>query len=248
MVIVHGHRYSPATVTGDTPTLQELQINAARRPWLFRALDPADALAEMTCGLVMVLTILCTAGWYVEGADEPRKALAFSAFGCCLAWGIIDGFLYVASAVYERGRRGRLIRSVQASDRAVAVDFVRGRLDEATGDLLSPQTATAAAEELVDVAAHVDPPTRITTTRGDFPPVVGAMVLNVSATILPGIAILLVEDWRDALATAKALVVVMLFLTGFLWGRTTRFGAWRSGLAMLVFGLAMVAVAVLFGG
>jgi VIT1/CCC1 family predicted Fe2+/Mn2+ transporter len=235
-------------VRGDAPTLHELSNNAARRPWLFRALDPADALAEMTCGLVMVLTILCTAGWYVEGSDEPRRALALAAFGCCLAWGIIDGFLYVASAVYERGRRGRLIRSVQDSDHATAVEFVRGRVDDATGNLLSAASSAAVAEELVGAAATVDPPTRITTKRADFPPVVGSMVLNVSATVLPGIAILLVNDWRDALAIAKALVVAMLFLTGFLWGRTTRFGAWRSGLAMLLFGLAMVAIAVLFGG
>jgi VIT1/CCC1 family predicted Fe2+/Mn2+ transporter len=235
-------------VRGDAPTLHELSHNAARRPWLFRALDPADALAEMTCGLVMVLTILCTAGWYVEGSDEPRRALALAAFGCCLAWGIIDGFLYVASAVYERGRRGRLIRSVQDSDHATAIEFVRGRVDDATGNLLSAASSAAVAEELVGAAATVDPPTRITTKRADFPPVVGSMVLNVSATVLPGIAILLVNDWRDALAIAKALVVAMLFLTGFLWGRTTRFGAWRSGLAMLLFGLAMVAIAVLFGG
>jgi hypothetical protein len=215
---------------------------------LFRALDPADALAEMTCGLVMVLTILCTAGWYVEGSDNPRRTLALAAFGCCLAWGIIDGFLYVASAIYERGRRGRLIRSVQTSDRATAVQFVRERLDEATGNLLSAESSSSAAEQLVDVAAGVEPPTRITTKRGDFPPVAGAMVLNVSATVLPGIAILLVRDWRDALAVAKSLVVGMMFLTGFLWGRTTRFGAWRSGLAMLVFGVTMVGIAVLFGG
>ena len=232
----------------DIPTLQELDENAARRPWLFRSLEPADALAEMTCGLVMVLTILCTAGWYVSGSDEPRRALAFAAFGCCLAWGIIDGFLYVASAVYERGRRGRLIRSVQASDHARAVDYVRRRVNDATGGLLSVQSSTDVAEELIAVAAGIDPPERITTKRADFPPVVGAMVLNVSATILPGIAILLVDDWRDALAVAKTLVVVMMFLTGFLWGRTTRFGGLRSGSAMLVFGVTMVGIAVLFGG
>lgn len=232
----------------DIPTLQELDENAARRPWLFRSLDPADALAEMTCGLVMVLTILCTAGWYVSGSDEPRRALALAAFGCCLAWGIIDGFLYVASAVYERGRRGRLIRSVQASDHASAVDYVRARVDDATGGLLSVESSTDVAEELIAVAADIDPPERITTKRADFPPVAGAMVLNVSATILPGIAILLVDDWRDALAVAKTLVVVMMFLTGFLWGRTTRFGGLRSGSAMLVFGVMMVGIAVLFGG
>jgi hypothetical protein len=235
-------------VKGDTPTLQELSSNAARRPWLFRALDPADALAEMTCGLVMVLTILCTAGWYIEGSDNPRRTLALAAFGCCLAWGIIDGFLYVASAVYSRGRRGRLIRSVQASDRAAAVEFVRARVDEATGNLLSAESTAVVAEELVSVAARVDPPERITTKRTDFPPVAGAVVLNVSATVLPGIAILLVSDWRDALALAKALVVGMMFLTGFLWGRTTRFGGWRSGTAMLVFGVTMVGIALLFGG
>jgi hypothetical protein len=215
---------------------------------LFRALDPADALAEMTCGLVMVLTILCTAGWYVSGSDDPRRTLAFSAFGCCLAWGIIDGFLYVASAVYSRGRRGRLIRSVQVSDHATAVDFLRMRVNDATGNLLSAESSTRLAEELVGVAVTADPPDRIKTKRSDFPPVLGAMVLNVSATILPGIAILLVNDWRDALALAKALVVGMMFLSGFLWGRTTRFGGWRSGSAMLVFGVAMVGIAVLFGG
>ena len=56
------------------------------------------------------------------------------------------------------------------------------------------------------------------------------MVLNVSATVLPGITILLVNDWRDALALAKALVVGMMFLTGYLWGRiTVRWMAERNG-------------------
>ena len=50
-----------------------------------------------------------------------------------------------------------------------------------------------------------------------------------------------------AVATVT-LLVGMMFLTGFFWGRTTRFGAWRSGAAMLVFGVAMVGIAVLFGG
>ena len=235
-------------MTRGTPTLDELSRNGNDRPWLFRALDPADALAEMTCGLVMMLTILCTAGWYVDGSDNPRRTLAFAAIGCCLAWGIIDGFLYVASAVYERGHRGRLIRSVQASEHGSAVDFVRGRVDEATGHLLSAQSSTAVAEELVDVAATVDPPARITTSRGDFAPVPRAMVLNVSATILPALAILFIDDVRDALAVAKTIVVLSMFATGFLWGRTTRFGAVRSGVAMLVFGVTMVGIAVVFGG
>ena len=104
------------------------------------------------------------------------------------------------------------------------------------------------AEELVDRALTAEPARRIKVHKADFPPVAAATVLNVSATILPGILLLVVDDWRLALNASKWMVVLMMFSTGFLWGRTTGFGGWRSGLAMLAFGVTMVSVAVLFGG
>ena len=81
---------------------------------LHRVLDPVDTLGELIFGLIMVLTF--TIGAKLLAAEEPinGRELMISAIGCNLAWGIIDGFLYVLGRVFERRRLASLMEALRS--------------------------------------------------------------------------------------------------------------------------------------
>src|SRR5215470_13510245 len=68
-----------------------------------RVLDPAERIAEMLFGLIMVLTFTGSLSIAEAGRDDIR-AMLIGALGCNLAWGIIDGVLYLMGCLADRGR------------------------------------------------------------------------------------------------------------------------------------------------
>ena len=75
-----------------------------------RYLDPIDRLNEILFGLIMVLTFTLAAGLTVEDGPDAGRELLVAAIGCNLAWGIIDGAMYLMGRILEHSRRQRAIR------------------------------------------------------------------------------------------------------------------------------------------
>ena len=72
-----------------------------------RYLEPADRLNEILFGLVMVLTFTLTAGLTIEDGPDAARELLIATVGCNIAWGIIDGAMYLMGTLLERSRRAR---------------------------------------------------------------------------------------------------------------------------------------------
>src|SRR3954471_12605246 len=68
-----------------------------------RALDPAERIAEVLFGLIMVLTFTGSLSVAEAGREDVRTML-IGALGCNLAWGIIDAVLYLMGCLAEKGR------------------------------------------------------------------------------------------------------------------------------------------------
>src|SRR5512141_1547579 len=77
-----------------------------------RALDPVDRVAEVLFGLIMVLTFTGSLSVAEAGRDDVR-AMLIGALGCNIAWGIIDGVLYLMGCLGEQGREIRALRAVR---------------------------------------------------------------------------------------------------------------------------------------
>ena len=74
------------------------------RTFIERYLDPATRLGEILFGLVMALGFTGAVRLGYEEADN--RALFVGIFGCNLAWAIVDGVMYVLTALFERGTEG----------------------------------------------------------------------------------------------------------------------------------------------
>src|SRR6266403_3975020 len=77
-----------------------------------RVLEPLARVSEVLFGLIMVLTFTGSLSVAEAGRADVRTML-IGALGCNLAWGIIDGVLYLMGCLAEKGRRLLTFRAVR---------------------------------------------------------------------------------------------------------------------------------------
>src|SRR5689334_25424695 len=80
-----------------------------------RVLEPQERISEVLFGLIMVLTFTGSLSVAEAGREDVRTMLT-GALGCNLAWGIIDGLLYVMGSLAERSRTLATLRAVRKTD------------------------------------------------------------------------------------------------------------------------------------
>ena len=101
-----------------------------------RILEPHDRISEVLFGLIMVLTFTGSLSIAESGRDDIRTML-IGALGCNLAWGIIDGVLYLMGCLAEKGRNLMTLQAVrQATDPQKAQRLVAGALPPRTRGLV----------------------------------------------------------------------------------------------------------------
>src|SRR6476619_5511719 len=212
---------------------------------MHRYLDPATSLAEVLFGLIMTLTFTLGAGIIIE--DEGREGareLLIAVIGCNIAWGVIDGALYLVNEWFDRGRLRRLGQAIRgAPDEKAAKSLVAGELDE----LLEDVTAVPEREALyARIAANVraKPPRANTVGKSDFMGAFTSFWLVVLTSAPAAITFLLFADARFALRVSNAILLAFLFVTGYFWARYTLGKPWLVGLTLLVGGFVLVGVAI----
>jgi hypothetical protein len=220
-----------------------------RAALLEKYLDPATSLGEVVFGLIMTLTFTLGAGILLqdEGREGARELL-IATVGCNVAWGIIDAALYVIGRVFERGRRRRLLQTIQLAPSARhALSLVGGELD----DLLSRVTTEAERRTLYEriaerIRASAIPPGRI--SKADLLGALASFWLVFMASLPAALPFLFFEPPHFALRISNALLLAMLFLIGWAWAGYTVARPWVAGLSLLMGGVVLVALAIALGG
>lgn len=208
------------------------------------ALDPVDRFSEVIFGLIMVLAFTCSMS-VAEGGAPDVHAVLVAALACNVAWGVVDGVMYVLSSIAERARRATVIEGIRRADPATARQLVLSALPEA----LEPIADDAAVDRIVTrfrALPEVGRPPAL--SREDLRGAGLSAVLVMLATLPPIIPFLLVADGRLALRISNGLAVLTLFLAGYRLGRATGVRAWAVGLAMVLIGGGLVALTVALGG
>ena len=72
-----------------------------------RLLDPIDRNSEVLFGLFMVLTFTGTLSVATAGREDVKLMLV-AAIGCNIAWGFVDGVMYVLRNLVVRAREATL--------------------------------------------------------------------------------------------------------------------------------------------
>ena len=114
-------------------------------------LDPGSHMSEALFGLIMTLTFTLGADLVIQAQGrEGARQMLIGILGCNLAWGIIDGVLYVLRCAFERGRVQRIGYEVRKAPNAdQARQLVAGELDELLAPLTDPQQRDALYSAIV---------------------------------------------------------------------------------------------------
>ena len=207
-----------------------------------RHLDPASRMGEILFGLIMVLSVTLTAGLTASEGKEGVRQLLVAALGCNIAWGVIDGIMYVMNCMAERSVRARIIRAIQgAPDPQSALAMIRNQAEPELEPLAGPDDREALYRAMLKHLTQGDAP-RTTIEKGDLYGGLACFWL-VFASCLP-----VFSNPIRALRVSNFLLIAILFVVGRKWAAYTNTNRTVAGLAMVAVGLAMVGVAILLGG
>ena len=220
-----------------------------RKSFTARYLDPGSHMGEILFGLIMTLTFTLAAGIVIqeEGRAGAREML-IGILGCNLAWGVIDGVLYVLGQVFERGRVRRIgLKLRQAMSDADARRMVADEFDEALVPVTDESVRQRLYQSIVEKVCST-PATPNWVRRQD---VLGGLAAGwlVFACSFPAVLpFLLFDDPRLALRVSNAILLGLLFFVGWRAARHTLVKPWLAGIAFLLVGVLLVAIAIPLGG
>ena len=208
-------------------------------------LDPMERISETLFGLIMALTFICSLG-VATGANVNIRTMLIGALGCNLAWGIVDGGLYLLARINDRGDKMLTLRAIrQAPDFETARRIIADALPPGLAALLPPDQIELMRQKLQQ-GPEPSPGRRL--TKRDWTGALGLCLLSFLATFPVVIPFLFLSDARLALRVSYAIAIVMLFGCGYVFGVRSGLRPWAAGLAMVAVGSALVGVAVALGG
>lgn len=211
-------------------------------------LEPGESLAEVLFGLIMSLTFTLGAGLIIRAGPDAVRELLLATIGCNIAWGVIDGALYITGRLFERGRLRKVGDRVRAApDEAAAVEVMTAELEELLGRLAHPDHRD---DMVLKMTRHVraSEPQPVGFERADFKGALASFLLVFLASLPAALPFLFIDDATLALRTSNGILIGLLFIVGFRWARHTALSPWLTGLALMFGGLAMVAIAIALGG
>lgn len=207
-------------------------------------LDPMDRIAEILFGLFMALTFTSTLGFASAGKMEVRTMM-FAALGCNLAWGIIDGGIYLLQRLSQRSRAimgWRMVRD--APDPATGQEVLADALPPLLAQIVEP----AQLETLRQKLYQTPEPDYPRLTGDDWKGAFGISLLCFLSTFPIVIPFMLIGDAQHALRVSNIVAIVMLFFCGFAFGRFAGFRPFLMGAIMVVAGSLLVGLVIALGG
>lgn len=209
-----------------------------------RVLSPVERISEVIFGLIMALTFTCTLSVASAGREDVRTML-LGALGCNLAWGIVDGVLFVVDALVARTRGMTLFQALRrTTDPEQARTIIGDELPPVVTAALRPGDFDTIRERL----AALPEPRRVGVTGRDFLGATGVLLLCFFSTFPVAVPFVFVSEPYVAMRISNAVALVMLFLAGYALARyaggsTLRYGAWSVGI-----GVVLVGATIALGG
>jgi VIT1/CCC1 family predicted Fe2+/Mn2+ transporter len=208
-------------------------------------LDPVERVSEVVFGLLMALAITGSLSVASAGREEVRTMM-FAALGCNVAWGLVDGIMYLVQTLTEKTRVASMVARLRAttsteSAHALLADALPGQLGIDAG----PQVLEALRQRLLALP-EASMVARL--RRDDYAGAFGVFLLVVLSTFPVVIPFVFIDTLALALRVSHVVSVSMLFAGGWLLGRYSGGGRWKGGLALAAIGTVLAVAIAALGG
>jgi hypothetical protein len=210
-----------------------------------RFLDPMERISEILFGLVMVLTITCSFSVGGGGRTEVHQML-IGALGCNIAWGVIDAVLYWLACFHAHAQKITALRAAREVENPEEVyRVIADALPPMVASVMTPAEFEPIRRRLQQLP---EPPPSPRLKRDEWLAGLGVCMLVVVATLPVVLPFLVIHDPIRSLRISNGIAIALLFLTGYVYGYDIRHRPLRSGLIMVVIGVAMVGLTIALGG
>jgi VIT1/CCC1 family predicted Fe2+/Mn2+ transporter len=210
-----------------------------------RVLEPNERISEVLFGLIMVLTFTGSLSVADAGRAEVRTML-IGALGCNLAWGIIDGVLYLMGCLAEKGRDLMTYRAVRKiTDPQQAQRLIARALPSVLASVVQPAELEAMHQRLQKLPEPAD---RARLSGSDWWGALGVFLLVFLSTFPVAVPFIFIQNAMTAMRVSNAVAIVMLFVTGAAYGRCVGRSPWAFGISMVALGSVLVALTMAVGG
>jgi len=209
------------------------------------ALEPSERIAEVLFGLIMVLTFTGSLS-VAEAGRSDVQAMLIGALGCNIAWGIIDGILYLMDCLSERARDLRAWWAVRkASTPDAAHRVIAAALPPLVADALGPAEYEKVRQKLAQMP---EAPLRPRLSKSEWLGGLSVFFWVFVTTFPVAIPFIFMEDIGRAMRVSNGIAIALLFVSGYAYGRVTEYRRWLTGVVMVVIGSAIVALTIALGG
>lgn len=221
-----------------------------------RYLDPVDRLAEVIYGVLIVMTFTMAFrgidAYYLQEshdvATQMVSRLFLAAFGCTIAWGLIDGVMYILTSLFERAERQRVVRAAhEAQSEDDAVTVLADELDDSLLEALTQEERDKLYRALFR-RFHTKPLRENSIRRDDIYGAIAVFLLAVFATLPVALPFLISRDPFVAIRLSNIIAISILFFVGFRWAKYIYANPWLVGSALAIFGFVIVLIAIPMGG
>ena len=210
-----------------------------------RVLEPHERISEVLFGLIMVLTFTGSLSASEAGRAEIRTML-IGALGCNLAWGIIDGVLYVMGNLAEKGQKLKILKSLrQAADAKRGQQIVADALPPLVASILKPEELETMRQR---VLALPEPPDHVRLDGRDWLGAFGVFLIVFLSTFPVAVPFMFMQSPIGAMRVSNIVAVMMLFLAGMAYGRCVGRSPLGFGVVMVMLGVGLVTLTIALGG
>jgi len=210
-----------------------------------RVLEPHERISEVLFGLIMVLTF--TGSLSIATADRAEiRTMLIGALGCNLAWGIIDGVLYLMGSLAEKGRNLAAYRALRATkDPQRAQRIILGTLSPLVASVVQPAELESLHQRLQQLP---EPPGRVRLAKGDWLGASGVFLLVFLSTFPVAVPFLFMQNAVLAMRVSNLVAMLMLFGAGVAYGSCVGRSPLGFGIGMVALGGILVALTMALGG
>jgi len=210
-----------------------------------RVLEPHERISEVLFGLIMVLTF--SGSLSVAEADRAEvRTMLIGALGCNIAWGIIDGVLYLMGCLAEKGRGLMILRAVRkTADTQTAQRLIADALPSIVASILQPTDLETMRQRLKQLP---EPPDRERLRKEDWLGAVAIFLIVFLSTFPVVIPFIFMNDARLALRVSNGIAILTLFVAGYAYGKCVERRPWIMAVSMVVLGSVLVGLTMALGG
>jgi len=212
-----------------------------------RYLAPEERLSEILFGLIMVLSIVSATKIGLAEGETSIHTMIIAALGCNIAWGIVDGVMFVLEGIFARARYADLIMKLKSNDRNSAFSALKREIGETADLILDKAGKEQVYSEVMRSASHLQPE-KPRVSKDDVVGAVACFLLVFVSTFPVLIPFFFMRNLGLATRISNLIAIVMLFYLGYEQAKYTNQNRLQLGLVMVILGCAIVVVTILLGG